>query len=391
MWSNTKKLPEQGLVKKLVAMFALLGAAGLLAQDSAILPGSVNINLPGNSPLRLISSTTGDSRATARGAALSLDLQMALTLQNSSQARIHGVTLRVVAQEVTLGGKGSVTYPSLNVGPGEAFPVRIDMQLMRPSQAAGGPLVQVDLDGVLFQDFSFFGPDRLNSRRTMTACEMEAQRDREHFKRVLTQAGRTGLQQEMLDSMARQADVAQLAVTVKRTGRAVTTAAVVPEQTAQFAFLKFPDSPVEPLSGWALLSGNEARTPRIEVRNRSNKPVKYVEMGWIVSDQAGKQYMAGSLPSADTDVLLPPGKTARLLQETTLNFSSRNQPVNVQKMMGFVSQVEFADGKIWVPNRQNLENAILLKVLPPSAEEQRLTDIYRKRGLDGLVQELSKF
>ena len=104
--------------------------------------------------------------------------------------RIHGVTLRVVAQEVTLGGKGSVTYPSLNVGPGETFQVRIDMQLMRPSQVTGGPLVQVDLDGVLFQDLSFFGPDRLNSRRTMTACEMEAQRDREHFKRILAQAGR---------------------------------------------------------------------------------------------------------------------------------------------------------------------------------------------------------
>jgi hypothetical protein len=36
-------------------------------------------------------------------------------------------------------------------------------------------------------------------------------------------------------------------------------------------------------------------------------------------------------------------------------------------------------------------NALLLKVLPPSAEEQRLTDIYRKRGIDGLAAELSKF
>ena len=80
----------------------------------------------------------GDSRATARGAALVLDLHMALTLRNTSRNRIHGVTLRVVAQEVTLGGKGSVTYPSLNVGPGETFPVRIDMQLVRPTQVAGG-------------------------------------------------------------------------------------------------------------------------------------------------------------------------------------------------------------------------------------------------------------
>ena len=65
---------------------------------------------------------------------------------------------------------------------------------------------------------------------------------------------------------------------------------------------KFPDSPVEPLKGSAQISGNEARAPQIEVRNRSNRPVKYVEMGWIVSDPSGKQYMAGSLPSADSDL-----------------------------------------------------------------------------------------
>ncbi len=382
MWNN---------VKTLTAAIVLLGASSLTAQDAAIPQGAVNINLPDNSPLELRSFTMADSRATARGAALALDLHMAASLRNKGSNRIHGVTLRVVAQEVTLGGKGSVTYPSLNVGPGETFQVRIDMQLMRPSQVTGAPLVQVDLDGVLFQDLTFFGPDRLNSRRTMTACEMEAQRDREHFKRVLAQSGKAGLQREMLESMARQSEISQLTVSVKRTGRAVTSAATGPEHDAEFAFLQFPDSPVEPMNGSARISGNEARTPRIEVRNKSSRPVKYVEMGWIVSDPAGKQYMAGSLPSADSDVLLPPGHSARLLQETTLNFSAKGQPVNVQKMVGFVNEVEFADGKIWVPNRQNLDNALLLKVLPPSAEEQRLTDIYRSGGPDALVAELGKF
>jgi hypothetical protein len=232
----------------------------------------------------------------------------------------------------------------------------------------------------------------LNSRRTLTACELEAKRDREHFKQVLAQTGQNGLQAEMLDSMARQGAASQLVVSVRRTGRAVTSAALAPsEHTADFAFLQFPDSPIEPLRGSAQISGNEAHAPRIEVRNKSGKPVKYVEMGWIVSDSAGKQYMAGSLPSADADLVLPPGRTARLLQETTLNFSSKGQPVNVQKMVGFVNQVEFEDGKIWVPNRQNLDNAVLLKVLPPSAEEQRLTDIYRKRGMPALIAELNKF
>jgi hypothetical protein len=378
-------------VKKLSTIFVLWSAASLLAQDIPIQQGAVNVNLPNHSPLTLKSVSMADSRATARGAALVLDLHMSLTLVNAAQNRIHGVTLRVVSQEVTPGGKASVTYPSLNIGPGESFPVRIDAQLMRPTQVAGGPLVQVDLDGVLFQDLSFFGPDRLNSRRTMTACEMEAQRDRGHFKRVLAQSGKSGLQHEMLDSLTRQSEVPQLDVRVARPGRAVTTAALGPEHTAQFAFLKFPDSPVEPMDGWAQLAGNEARTPRIQVRNNSGKHVKYVELGWVVSDQAGRQYMAASLPSADPDLFLPPGSTGRVLQETTLRFSSNGQPVNIQKMVGFVNQVEFADGKVWVPNRQSLENAVLLKVLAPSAEEQRLTDLYRRKGIDVLVQELSKY
>ena len=382
MWSRAIQIP---------AILVFLGVGTLLAQEAPLSPGSVSINLPPNSPLELISMSMPDSRTTARGAALMLDLHMTLTLRNSSQSRIHGVTLRVVTQEVTPGGKSWVTIPSLNVGPGEAFPVRIDMQLMRPSQAAAGTLVEVDLDGVLFQDLSFFGPDRLNSRRTMTASEMEAQRDRDHFKRILAQSGKAGLQREMLESMARQSEVSQLAVTVKRSGRAVTAAAVPGERTAEFAFLQFPDSPVAPLDGWVQLAGNEARAPRINVRNNSGKAVKHVEMGWVVSDQSGRQYMAASVPSGDTTLNLPPGKTARVDQETSLSFTSKGQPVNVQKMMGFVNQVEFADGKIWVPNRRNLDNAILQKVLPPSDEELRLTEIYRRRSIDGLVQELAKF
>src|ERR1017187_2454448 len=151
MWNN---------VKILMAAVVFLGAANLVAQDAAIPKDADNVNLGDNSPLSVRSFGLGDSRATARGAALALDLNMSATLVNNGPRRIHGVTLRVVAQEVTLGGKGSVTYPSLNVGPGETFQVRIDMQLMRPSQVTGAPLVQVDLDGVLFQDLSFFGPDR---------------------------------------------------------------------------------------------------------------------------------------------------------------------------------------------------------------------------------------
>lgn len=373
-----------------LAILGLLSAAGVLAQDAPLdSRNAVKVNLPQDAPVSFVSMTMGESRATARGAALLLDLHMTLELRNASPNRIHGVVLRVISQDVAAGGKASVAVPSLNIKPGDAFPVRIDLQLIRPNQGAGtGPLVSVDLDGVLFQDFSFYGKNLLNSQRMLTVWETEAQRDREHFKRILAQSGAKGLQDAVVASLARQADQPQLDVRVIR--RRAVSAAAAPEHTAEFAFVRFPDSPVEPLNGSAEISGGEARAPRIQVQNRSSQTVKYVEMAWMVSDSSGRQYMAASLPASDAEIYLPPGKTARLVQDTELRLRRDGSPFTIQKMTGFVSQVEFADGRVWVPNHQNLEAEKLLNIVAPSAEEQRLTDLYRRKGLAALVEELKK-
>jgi hypothetical protein len=60
-------------------------------------------------------------------------------------------------------------------------------------------------------------------------------------------------------------------------------------------------------------------------------------------------------------------------------------------MLGFVTQVEYADGTVWVPNRASLAEANLLGVMAPSPEEQRLSEMYRRKGLNALVEELNRF
>jgi len=368
----------------------LLFLAAVLAASAQPPPrtGAFRINFPADSPVTLVSADWGESRTSTLGGALAIELRTALTLRNSGARRVRGVTLLVLAQEVAPGGKASVSVPSLDVRAAETFPVRIDLRLLQPLRA-GGALVEIGLDGVLFEDLSFYGPNRLNSRRAMTVWELEARRDRQYLRSVLEAQGPEGLRREVLASLARQDERAGLDVQV--TGRGRVTAAGA-EQERQFALLNLPGAPLEPLGGLARVSGNEARGARFEVVNRSSRPVRYFEIGWIIRDRQGREFLAGSVPAADPALRLAPGQKAVAAEEAAFRFSQRpGQPVAIDAMTGFVSQVEFADGQIWIPDHAALAGPRLLRLLPPSPEEQRLTDLYRKKGLTALVAELKRF
>lgn len=357
-----------------------LFAAALAAQNEP--RSSVKVNLDADSPVSLLSADWGESRASERGSALVLNLNTSLSLRNSSNRRIRAISWMVVSQEVTPGGRASVTKASLDIGPNETFPLRIDLKLLRPVQRGTGPMVEMTLDGVLFDDMSFFGPNRLDSRRVMMAFELEAQRDRRFFQQVLQSQGIEGLKRECLTSIARQGDLPRMNVSLARAGRATS---LDPERQVQLSFLRFPDAPVDAVAGMAHVSAQQARAPKIEVQNRSPRDVTYLEVGWILKDSQGREFLAGSVPSKTA---LGAGRKGEVLQDAALRFQ---EPVTIEGMTGFVSQVEFADGKVWIPSRAELRDPRLQRALIPSAEEQRLTNIYRKRGVQALVDELKKF
>jgi hypothetical protein len=359
----------------------LFAAVGAMAQAPA--RSSLKVNLPPDSPVALLAADWGESTASERGSALVLNLHTSLSLRNTSGHRIRGISWMVQSQEVTPGGRASVTKVSLDVASGETFPVRVDLRLLRPlgPGAGSGPLVELSLDGVLFEDLTFYGPNRLDSRRVMTAHELEAQRDRKYFLHVLQAQGAEGVRKECLASLARQAETPRLDVQLAR-GR---TTAQDPERAVQFAFLHFPGAPVDLVAGMAHVSGAEARAPRLEVSNASNREVRYIEIGWMLRDARGREFAAGSVPARTS---LAAGKRTEVLEQAWLKFSDpAGGAVKIEGMTGFVSQVEFADGSVWIPGRDGAGQ----RALAPSAEEQRLTNIYRKRGLAALMAELKRF
>jgi hypothetical protein len=117
--------------------------------------------------------------------------------------------------------------------------------------------------------------------------------------------------------------------------------------------------------------------------------VRYVELGWIVQNQQGDEIYAGSVPA---DVNLAPGQRIRIRPDASLKLSQRNgQAVPISDMTGFVNHVEFADGSMWIPERSSIEGTRLKQLLNPSPEEQRLSDLYRRKGIDAVMDELRKY
>src|SRR5579862_7291442 len=142
-----------GLIRKLSrAGFSLWLLSGL-AQAQTV---QRKVDLPADSPVTLVSVDWSGTDAAPRGGAFFVDVHASLSLRNSSQRRVRAITLAVLSQEVTPGRKGSVSIPSLDVAPGEAFPVTVDLRLLRPIGTTAP--VEVKLDGVLFDDLNFFGP-----------------------------------------------------------------------------------------------------------------------------------------------------------------------------------------------------------------------------------------
>jgi hypothetical protein len=125
--------------------------------------------------------------------------------------------------------------------------------------------------------------------------------------------------------------------------------------------------------------------PRLEVRNRSDRPVRHLEIGWIFRDMNGREFLAGSVPA---DLSLAPGAESQIETDRVLRFSD---PLMVKSMRGYISHVQYADGEVWIPSREDLAGNQLETLTGPSPEEQRLTNLYRKHGLQALVKELSSF
>lgn len=375
------------------ALLVLALAAHSLAADPDATADTMGrwlgFDFPRDSPVLPVSFAMGSSTAKIRGASMVIDLHALVVLRNVAQKPIAGLTMRVEAQDLQ-SGKGSVTVPSLTASPGETFPVRIDMQIQRPlatGHVSPVSLVQVSLDCAIFSDLTAYGPDQLHSRHALLVYELQARREREYLASLLGNQQWAKLRDELNFGLPEYSPP-RLGLEFIRGP----LQAVVREQALAVSPVAFSGAPVQPIGGGAQIAGNEVRSPHVEVRRVSNRGVRSLELGWIVRDDRGRDFVAGSIPfnlSADTI------QTVKITDSAALRFSNGvGQPMIIGALRAFVNDVEFSDGKFWIPSRTDIEDAttdpVLRHELSNSPEQQRLAKIYRLRGTTGLAEELKR-
>ena len=372
----------------IAGLLLVLCGAGSIAQAQSAGAQWLDVEFPRESPVLPISFSLRPSTARVVGAQTSLDLHASLLLRNTSKKAITGLTLRIEAQDLTA-GKGSLMVPSLRVQPGDVFPLRIDLELRRPYNGgiAQGAVVQVTLDCALFKDFSSYGPDLLNSRRTLTLFELQARRERQYLSGLLAAGNMSEIREELnfglrdAHPQALGMELSKAVAGMNRSGNPVSL------DTMNFA-----SAPVTPVSGAVTLMDGDVTAPHVDVKNTSQKRVRSIEVGWIVRDEQGKEYLAGSMPAS---IELGPVETGTMSQPGTLHFfQTAGRPVAIGSLTAFVSDVEFENGDHWIPSRADIlaatKSTVLRRALFDSPEQQRLAEIYRRKGISGLTTELKK-
>jgi hypothetical protein len=378
---------------KFLTALLLALAVGSPASAADPDPNSVGrwltFDFPRDSPVLPVSFTMGSSTARIKGSSMVLDLHAAFVLRNVGPKSLSGLTMRVDAQDLQ-SGKGSVTVPSLMVQPGETFPVRVDMEILRPiasGRTTTPSLVQVSLDCALFSDLTAYGPDLLHARHSLVVYELEARREREYLAVLLHNQQWAKLRDELNFGLP---DAAPPRLGFEFVRGPLNS--VLREQAFAVSPVTFSGAPVQPIGGGAQVIGNEVRSPYVELRRTSTRGVRSLELGWIVRDDHGRDFVGGSIPVALSGEAI---QTVKITDSAALRFSNGiGQPMVIGALRAFVNDVEFSDGKLWIPSRNDIDEAtsdpVLRHELANSPEQQRLAKIYRLHGTAGLAEELKR-
>ncbi len=379
-------------VSRALAWVGAIAACCCLALPAVAEDLEVSISVPEGVPLGTTASDFSNSDAEARGGVLVINLSGSIRFENLGHDPVRGLALRIVAGEGAFGGLAGITVPSLHAPRGDGVDVQVSLTLLRPLPVPRGPAVVIEPDSVLFASMKSAGPNRLGAASKLSVLETEARRDRAFFLARLNSGGTQALAAEMQASLRRQAARPRLSVQLAGDGPATAGRPSDP-RNVEIAFLDIPGAPIVADGGTATGQGALWEAPSFELRNRSGQTVNHLDVGWLATSETGELHSLGSAPLAGRSPV-PPGTPFAAEGKGTFRVQlpepakGSSGPVS---MSAFLRSAGMEDGTVWVPSRHALETSGLIDAVPVSAEELRLSQLYRERGARAVSEELRRF
>ncbi len=377
---------------------ALLAPCGRLRAQQQMDPRQfVEVQLPADSPLELVRVDYGNSRIQRSHNGMLMDLDLVLTLRNRSGKPVEGLALALGYGFGRAGGWNAVSGIRLN--PGESYAAAAHMRSeieLPPTRSRSRPVdlpssLRVRLDSVLFADGTAYGPDQVRALGAMRITQAESARDRRFLQALLREGGSARLL-AALEKRAGQGEASGEAVQGgPRTlaGEAAERARALAE-LADFRVVQFAGAPLEIMAARARVYQGGLADPSLEVRNVSNAVVADFQVAWVLRGAFGSEFRAASLAGATkltaSGFPLPSGALLMWSNPTVLEIG--NAAGSILSGRVYLRAVQFADGRIWVPERSALEAAALGPVAGTSPELFRLLSLYRSRGMVAVLSEL---
>lgn len=346
---------------------------------------AINVSLGNGSPVLLqsLEVTSSDSvPATSSPARINISLG----LKNTGPRTIIGLTFRIDAPFLTA-GHASLSMPNLEVAKDGMVSVPFKLELSRfAPQTHSDSALQISLDCVLFNDLSRYGPDTLHSHQSLGVFAAENRRERLYLQQLLRTGRVAEVREELNFGLPETPQDFRVAALPQGT-----SAASAQERIAVVA-LSVTKSPLQILSSEAYGTPDGVARSVLRIRNVSPREIAAVGLVFLVRDEHATDFVGAVLPER---LDLMPGSEGRFVETEDLRFSrTSGPPMLIRGLSLCVSSIEFTDGSVWVPSREDVEqatpNPTLRRLLTDSPERQRLAGLFRREGINAVAEELRK-
>ncbi len=281
------------------------------------------------------------------------------------------LTVRNRSTKVVAGVAAGSTSTGVHLAPGESVSL--------PARPQGN----VEVDAVLFLDGTTYGPDKSGALTPLRINRAEADRDRRYLAALRDTSQIAAAMEQWESDAGRQSKT--LPKTLVGPRAEVLRGHALP---AKVEVVALPGAPVEIVSAEGSFGQGRLMDPTAEVRNSGSDGVKQYQLIWVFRDASGAEFRGRLSASATRSAVLEPGARVRFSEPIAFETGGRGHDREIVSAKVFVRAVEFADDRIWVPARTDLDHLRLAAFLPLSTETERLLAAYRQQGVKALVAEL---